>query len=269
MLVNGQHQETIAISDRAMHYGDGVFETVLVRARQPVLWSRHLQRLQHGCQRLQIPLDTACLHTEMAELLDTHALTHGVLKILISRGSGGRGYMPPATPTPTRMLQMHPLPEDYPQYSARGIQVMRCQHPLSLNPALAGLKHLNRLDQVMASLELTPAVQEGLMCTPDGLLIEGIKSNVFLHDGRQWLTPDLQHAGVAGVMRGWLLQQIPQTRIRALGEDEVLAATEMFVCNSVFGIWPITQLHWGSHMRQLAIGEQTRQLLALFEGCRE
>lgn len=269
MLVNGHHQETIAITDRALHYGDGVFETVLVHARKPVLWQQHLHRLQHGCQHLQIPLDTPSLQAEVAELLNTHSLSHGVLKILVSRGSGGRGYLPPATPMPTRVLQMHPMPEDYPHHSANGIHVTRCQHPLSVNPALAGLKHLNRLDQVLASIELAPVFQEGLMCSPDGQLIEGIKSNVFVHDRGTWMTPDLQQCGVAGVMRAWVLQQIPQTQIRALGTDEVLAAQEMFVCNSIFGIWPVTQLHWGSHMRQLAIGEQTRHLQALFEGCKE
>ncbi|MCB1648260.1 MAG: aminodeoxychorismate lyase [Pseudomonadales bacterium] len=269
MLVNGQHQESLPATDRATHYGDGVFETILIRAGSPVLLSRHLQRLQHASQRLQIPLDPAELQAEVVQLLSEQNPQTGVLKILLSRGSGGRGYTPPAHPQPTRMLQLHPLPAEYARHAADGIHATRCQHPLSVNPALAGLKHLNRLDQVMASLELSADTQEGLMCDPDGTLIEGIKSNVFVHDGKQWLTPDLHACGVNGIMRQWLLQKAAPVQVSVLREETLLTAEEVFVCNSVFGIWPVRTLQWGPHARHIGIGARTRHLQSLFEVCQE
>lgn len=269
MLVNGQHQESLPATDRATHYGDGAFETILIRAGSPVFLSWHLQRLQHASQRLKIPLDLPALQAEMTRLLTEQNPQTGVLKILLSRGSGGRGYMPPEHPLPTRMLQLHPLPEEYARHAAEGIHVTRCKHPLSVNPALAGLKHLNRLDQVMASLELPADAQEGLMCDPDGTLIEGIKSNVFIHDGRQWLTPDLHTCGVNGIMRQWLLQKAAPVQVTILREEALLAAKEVFVCNSVFGIWPVSSLQWDSHVRHFDIGAKTRHLQSLFEECRE
>lgn len=267
MLINGQHQNLLPVADRAVQYGDGAFETILVRDHQPVLWQQHLDRLQATCKTLQIPVDLSCVRDEAAALIASHGAT-GVLKIIISRGAGGRGYSAPASPEPTRIVQIHPLPQDYLQASREGIHVFKCKHPLSSNPALAGLKHLNRLDQVMASFELPTQFQEGLMCNAAGDLVEGIKSNVFLVIDDVLLTPELSQCGVAGVMRAAIIAQCNELASlnvaeRKLGLDELEAASEVFVCNSVMGIWPVTRIQWNQAALNYEIGPITRRLQAL------
>jgi 4-amino-4-deoxychorismate lyase len=267
MLVNGQHQNLLPVADRAVQYGDGAFETILVRGHQPVLWQQHLERLRATCQTLQIPADLSSLRAEADALIATHGAS-GVLKIIISRGAGGRGYAPPESPSPTRIVQINPLPQDYPQHAREGIHAFKCRHPLSSNPALAGLKHLNRLDQVMASLELPAQFQEGLMCNAAGDLIEGIKSNVFMVIDGVLLTPDLSHCGVAGVMRAAIIAQCKahaslSVAERKLDLEDLESASEVFVCNSVMGIWPITQIRWNQAVLSYEIGALTRRLQSL------
>ena len=108
ILINGQVIESLPITDRALHYGDGLFETILVRDGAPRLWEQHLARLQRSCQRLALSFDAAALMQDLATVLSDGS--SGVLKIIISRGSGGRGYAPPQDPQPTRIVQLHSLP---------------------------------------------------------------------------------------------------------------------------------------------------------------
>lgn len=276
MLVNGQITETLPVTDRALHYGDGLFETVLVRRGVPLLWQQHLSRLQQSCLRLGIPLDNEALARALSTLLAGRP--DGILKIIISRGSGGRGYTPPTNPQTTCILQLHPLPIGNELKAEQGVRLLRCQHPISINPALAGLKHLNRLDQVLASRELQKHDQghdEGLMCDPDGHVIEGIRSNLFVLTGQGIVTPDLSRAGVAGIMRALLIDLFTSHGIhvvvRQVGQADISQARELFVCNSVFGIWPVVALDWHTAegagegdgaMREsmtFRIGDQTRQ----------
>jgi 4-amino-4-deoxychorismate lyase len=264
MLVNGQHQNLLPVADRSVQYGDGVFETILVRKHRPVYWQDHLDRLIKACRTLQIPLSVSELCKEVETVLAANK-ADGALKIIITRGSGGRGYGAPATPSPTRIVQMHPLPLDYPDCAQNGVRLFRCQHPLSRNAALAGIKHLNRLDQVMASLELPVDAEEGLMCDETANVIEGIKSNVFAVVGGKLITPDLSHYGVAGVMRGRILALseailgIP-IEVTTVGMKELRIADEIFVCNSVLGIWPVTELFWDAETLNFAIGPISRRL---------
>lgn len=267
MLVNGQHQKLLPVADRAVQYGDGVFETILVRDHQLVYWEQHLHRLRAACHTLQIPADLSPLRAEADALIAAHGAT-GVLKIIISRGAGGRGYGVPESPSPTRIVQIHPMPQDYLQHSREGIEVFKCKHPLSSNAALAGLKHLNRLDQVMASLELPTQFQEGLMCNAAGDLIEGIKSNVFVVIDDVLVTPTLSHCGVAGVMRAAIIAQCHNSTSlnvaeRKLGLEELESASEVFVCNSVMGIWPVRQIQWHHAVLNYEIGSVTRRVQAL------
>ena len=245
MLVNGELSETLALSDRALHYGDGLFETVLIKDGKPTLWQEHLHRLAQGANILSIPLDRQALQSEADKLLDNHQGL-GVLKIILSRGSGGRGYTPPVQARARRILQLHALAQDYFAPCDSGIRAQICQHPVSTNPRLAGLKHLNRLDQVMASQELTEGIGEGLMFDADACLIEGTKSNVFLCEGEGLVTPKLDHSGVEGVMRNKLLEMCAQLGIPAATEkislERLVNADGLFVCNSVFGIWPVNEV---------------------------
>lgn len=263
MLVNGQVQNHISVNDRALHYGDGVFETILVRGHKPVFWQQHIARLILSCKRLKIPLAIDELEQEVARLLGDSP-SHGILKIIVSRGCGGRGYAPPDSPSTVRILQFHPMPVDHDQKAIHGIRAMVCKHPVSSNSALAGMKHLNRIDQVMASMELTNDIDEGLMCNESGHLIEGIKSNIFLVVEGRIITPDLTSSGVAGIMREVVIDLLREMKmpatIRNIQLAEIRKGSEIFVCNSVFGIWPVTWVEWEGETLQFKTEETARAI---------
>ncbi|MES3006416.1 MAG: aminodeoxychorismate lyase [Pseudomonadota bacterium] len=272
MLINGQIQNSLPVSDRAVQYGDGLFETVKIRGRTPVFWDRHLIRLKQSCARLRLPCDFQLLESEVHQMLDSIDSDHqnSILKIIVSRGSGGRGYTPPATPSVTRIVQLHSFPAGYEKHAIDGVRTLQCRHPLSKNNALAGMKHLNRLDQVIASMELTDDAEEGLMGDGSGLLIEGIKTNVFLiHDGRI-ITPALTESGVAGIMREVLLEHFATmaiaVEIRQVRFTELCEASELFVCNSVLGVWPVVSMTRESDILHFPIGPVTRKAQELLSG---
>ncbi|MDP1665936.1 MAG: aminodeoxychorismate lyase [Methylobacter sp.] len=252
ILINGESKEHIEISDRGFQYGDGLFETIEIRDGQAVFLERHLQRLKSGCQRLYIPFpDSELLSSEAGELCrrwvsDTHSV-RAVLKVIVTRGSGGRGYRQPDVIQPTRVLSLHPYP-DYPEiYREQGIVARFCVTRLGLNPALAGIKHLNRLEQVMARAEWNdPAIQEGLMLDVNDHVIEGTMTNLFYIKNNSLYTSVLTQSGVAGIMRGIIMTISADHGLsvieHAFTKDELLSADDAFVCNSIIGIWPIKQI---------------------------
>lgn len=266
--IDGQPGNSLPTSDRGLLYGDGVFETIRLHRGKPILWPEHLQRLLNSCLQLGIPCDASLVEEQLAGVLtwfERQAGSSAVLKIIVTRGEGGRGYAPPVATNPRIIMQLHPLPDLISQHAERGVRSMLCEHPVSVNPALAGLKHLNRLDQVMASRELAAAravdapaadaptdsteLFEGLMSDGQGLLIEGTRSNVFLVIADQLCTPDLSRAGVAGVIRGWLIEQFQASntpvQIRDIPLDELRIASEVFICNSVLGVMPVIGVYTG------------------------
>lgn len=243
--VDGGPQHSLSITDRGLAYGDGLFETVAVTAGIPVLLERHLSRLAEGCARLSIDLDHALLRAEL--LAFCAALGDGVAKLIITRGDGLRGYAPPQPSQPRRILQGSAKPL-YPAINAeQGVRLFACQTRLAEQPLLAGMKHLNRLEQVLARAEWRDNDHaEGLMCDMHGRVVEAVYSNIFIFSNGQLLTPDLSRCGVAGVMRAELLAQAQRLAIPCVVGDismaELLSADEVFVCNSVYGIWPVLQL---------------------------
>ncbi|MEW6354499.1 MAG: aminodeoxychorismate lyase [Pseudomonadota bacterium] len=244
-LINGQPAANIDVGDRGLHYGDGLFETLAVRAGVPLLWERHMQRLTHDCARLGIAApDVALLHQEAEQVCA--AAPRAVLKIIITRGVGGRGYRCTAS-TPTRILTLHPW-LDYPDaFKQQGVKVRVCATRLGMNPALAGVKHLNRLEQVLARNEWDDAdIPEGLMLDGAGRVVEGTMTNVFAVRDGVLLTPDVSQCGVAGVMRALILEQAAawgiKSRITQFGVEELTAMHEIFVCNSLIGVWPLREL---------------------------
>jgi len=248
ILINGESKEYIEISDRGFQYGDGLFETIEVRDGHAVFLQRHLNRLNSDCHRLHIPFPGAELISLDAEkLCRSMSFNRAVLKIIITRGSGGRGYRQPDVIQATRVLSLHPYP-DYPaSYSEQGIAARFCATRLGLNPALAGIKHLNRLEQVMARAEWTDAsIQEGLMLDINDHVIEGTMTNLFYIKNSSLYTAALEQSGVAGIMRSIIMtlsveQGFPVVEHR-FTSDQLLSADEVFVCNSVIGIWPIKQI---------------------------
>lgn len=260
--INGVPSEHVSPRDRGLAYGDGVFETVTVRQGKTRLLERHLHRLRLGCQRLNIPLEIDQLQAEIASFIAQ--IDNAVVKLIVSRGVGARGYALPQPQQPQRILISSPLPS-YPAANAeKGVKLFPCTTRLAEQPLLAGIKHLNRLEQVLARAEWQAAdYAEGLMCDQSGRVIEGVFSNLFLVSSGQLLTPGLQRCGIAGVMREAILEQAKcmdiQCAVRDISYAELLAADEVFLCNSLYGIWPVRELDG----RCWEVGKLTRTLQSL------
>lgn len=251
MLINGEERTQLDATDRGLQYGDGLFETLAVRDGAPEHWERHLRRMHDGAQRLGIPVpDPQLLAEEAARVC--HDGGRGVLKIILTRGAGGRGYRSPVQPTPTRVLSLHPWP-DYPaDHAEQGVRLRLCRTALGLNPALAGIKHLNRLEQVLARSEWDDAdIAEGLMLDSDGRLVCGTMSNLFLVRDGELYTPELTRCGVEGTTRARVLETAADHGIRChitdLQLDALWGADEVFVCNSIIGVWPARQVEQHSY----------------------
>ena len=258
-IINGVPADHISVADRGLHYGDGLFETLAVDAGTPLLWDAHLQRLLSGCERLRMPApDVNVLADEAAQLCAGQ--TRAVLKIIVTRGPSARGYAPPRHAVPTRILNRSPWPDHPAAYARYGVAVDWCATPLARNPLLAGIKHLNRLEQVLARAEYAAPQAEGLMCDTERAVISGTMSNLFIVSGGTLVTPDLSQSGVAGVLRA---QVLIVARARGLGcreawlkPAEVEAAEELFLTNSIIGLWPVTRLG----ARTYPLGEITQTL---------
>jgi len=259
-LINGRPATQIDVTDRALAYGHGLFETLLVLNGRPVFFTPHMQRLLRGCQRLGIP--THDLVDRIRADIDRLDMPEGsgVLKLILTCGSGGRGYLTPAPAVPVRILMLTPVPlyQDAPE---EGVRVRWCQTTLAHQPLLAGIKHLNRLEQVLARNEWTdPAIREGLVCDSQGFVIEGTMSNLCFVKRKTLHTPRLDQAGIEGIVRNEILALSAECGIETEQGQyrpvEVEAADELFLCNSLIGIWPITQLD-GRHYQY---GPVTRQL---------
>jgi 4-amino-4-deoxychorismate lyase len=229
-----------------LSYGDGLFETLLVRDGSPCQWSRHWGRLGQGSSRLGMPLPTESLVTdEIAELL--RGSRSGVLRLTVTRGDGGRGYSPPADACPRRILSLYATPEYPSAWAAGGVVIRMCRTPATENPALAGLKHLNRLDSVLARAEWSdPGIAEGLMAGPGGDIIGGTMTNLFLWDGAGLKTPPIDRCGVAGTVRALAVELAARLGIACVETrlylDDLLGARGLFLTNSVLGVWPVRRL---------------------------
>lgn len=251
VLVNGEFKTTIDVFDRGFMYGDGVFETIRVVNGQPLLWDYHIKRLTHGCSVLKIPTDRNTVQ-QLRTGLDTVVAEAGsinktcVVKLVVSRGAGGRGYQLPELPSVNKVIICYPAPEYPPSHSSVGINMLTCQHRLSENPVLAGIKHLNRLDQVLASAELTGEVAEGLMLNQAGQVIEGTKSNVIFFEERGIVSPDTRLCGVDGVARQYIFDNVSElgldARIDTVKPSEIGRFKGMAIINSVLGLWPVSRL---------------------------
>ncbi len=244
-MINGVPTDLINVRDRGLQYGDGCFETIRVFDGNPILLNEHLRRLEATCNYLRLEVKTRLLMDELTQFLELRK-RDGVLKIIITRGVGGRGYSPDSDIPATRILMHSNYPVDYTSKAAHGAGVAFASFLLSNNSLLAGFKHLNRLDQVMASFGFSESVDELVCLNQDGLVIEGTKSNLFMVVKNQAITPSIDTAGVSGVMREYLLQQFAFASIEVkscnISKRDLLTATEVFLCNSVFGVWPVRKL---------------------------
>ena len=223
-----------------------MFRTLRVIDGAPLHWPLHYQKLLYDCAAIGIDCPELGLLTgELEGLLENHP--DSVVKIIVTRGEGARGYAPPSVTEPTYIWDVSPLP-DYPvDWRKYGIKAILCQLRLSNQPRLAGIKHLNRLENVLAANEWDDAdIAEGLMMDTAGNVIEATRSNLFMVVQGQLITPELSRCGVAGVQRdrviNWANQHDVPVQVRDVSLTEVLLADELFIVNSIIGVWPLREL---------------------------
>jgi len=243
-LINGKESTHIDVRDRGLQYGDGVFETIACRAGQLELWPLHMQRLESACLRLSLPLvDPQLWLNDIAAL---ELKSDAVIKLSITRGVSARGYAFTEEISVTRVCTAYALAEFSP-HNQQGITAIVCDTPVSANRALAGVKHLNRLDNVLARNEWKDsAIAEGIMLDENQHVIEGTMSNVFAVTGNEIYTPVLDQSGVQGVMRDLVIELAESLGIKVniieISRQNLLNMDEIFITNSLIGIWPVVKI---------------------------
>lgn len=260
-IINGNPAYGLAVSDRGFAYGDGVFRTMRMHHGELIDWPLHYQTLVRDCSQLGIVCPAAELLMQDLKKM-VHSESSAVIKVVITRGEGKRGYAPPAVTMPTRMLIQSPLPV-YPQaIFDQGVALYVCDLKLGNQPKLAGAKHLNRLENVMARAECPdPAFFDGVLLNQTGYVVETTSSNIFARFGHVWKTPTLSQCGVAGVVREKILglAQSFKLNIEVVDFDlpSLLTADEVLICNSMLGALDVVAI--GEHQyRQGTLAKQLR-----------
>lgn len=266
-LINGSPNSSISVMDRGFLYGDGAFETLAVIDGTPILLPQHLARLESACQLLKINFDASLVRDELLQLA-RNGLGRQIAKIIITRGEGGRGYKPNNSSIATRIIQLfEPLKPSPKDRENTGVCITVCQHRLSQSVALAGVKHLNRLDQVLASGELDENFYEGLCLDIQGNVIEGTKSNLLVFNKGTVFTPDLSLSGVKGIMLTEMSKLLAREgypiETGKLTIDDVLNGDEVILCNSVFGVSPVIKFIQDDRVKHWPIGGFCQQAIQL------
>lgn len=262
-LINGRVGDVIDVDDHGLQYGDGLFETIAVVNGEPRRLPLHLDRLERGCVRLGIRCPPReLLVSEITSVAGSEE--RAVLKLILTRGADGRRYKPSENAEPTRIIRLHDWPHRPAHWWETGVAVRWCTTTLAEQPLLAGIKHLNRLEHVLARREWSdPDLTEGLLCDGRGHLICGTASNVFLVHGTTLSTPRIDRCGVAGTVRAAVLSLAPQIGLPAtekeLSVPDVATAGEIFLTNALIGVWPISRIGG----QQFRVGPVTRRLQKL------
>ena len=262
-LINGIASDYLTINDRSIHYGDGLFETILCNNNKLYYWSQHYQRLQASAEQLKIacPPEQVLLD-DIAKLLDKNkpGSKSGskleaacAIKVIVSRGAGERGYQFSKKTAASRFVLLSALEADYSSLLSQQLlsgELFICKQQVSINENLAGLKHLNRLENVMARNEWNDKAKnnfiDGLMQNANHHVIEGTMSNLFAIKNKQLFTPDLKLSGVNGIMREIIIDLASKNNIKTsivnLTLDDLTAMDELFISNSLIGMKAVTKL---------------------------
>jgi 4-amino-4-deoxychorismate lyase len=259
--VNGHRTELCSALDRGLQFGDGVFETMLCVDGVPLDFDEHWARLQQGCERLGIAYPE--VRSEVLASVRDCGVQRSVAKLTVTRGVSERGYRSPSGIQPSWVLMVSDAPTHPTQDTGRGVRVKMCSTRVSIeDPRLVGVKHLNRLPQVLARAEWQDEYHEGLVSDPEGFVVEGCSSNLFVVSGNALITPDLSRAGVWGIVRRKVLTHAAlagiSCEVKRLERADLERADEVFLTNSVFGIVPVASIEHRSYR----IGPVTRRLLA-------
>jgi 4-amino-4-deoxychorismate lyase len=242
-----EEQSIVNSDDRGFQYGDGLFETIAIRQHEPRLWNYHFRRLESGCKRLALELPAAAalrhrLCTAVAE--SAHDSDFCVAKIIVTAGVSRRGYGREMPTDSSIYMGVFPANPVIRQTYEKGAATILCKTRLAVGSPVAGLKTLNRIEQVLARSEcLRTGAFEGLTLDTEGRLICGTMSNVFIARDKKIATPALDRCGVAGIMRQFILELLEQqgtdVEVRDLEWDDLIAADEVFITNSQMGLVPV------------------------------
>jgi len=251
-LVNGQFEAQLPIRDRGLAFGDGLFETLAIIDTKAHNWLLHYARLTYGAQCLGINMPAQEELLAAVNLLSLKysqqngKLNKFILKIILTRGEGGKGYQCPELQSSNWILIANPWPQYPDEYYLHGIDVQQLEFQLSVQPALAGIKHLNRLEQVLAKQRLAQNYQEALLSNRSNCIIEGISSNVFFVLNDILSIPSLEQSGINGTIRTQVIQLCEQYKIKYRIADfnlnDIINSKEIFYSNSIIGLWPVKKL---------------------------
>jgi 4-amino-4-deoxychorismate lyase len=248
-LVNGKPSNKLDTSDRAIAYGDGCFTTIAKRSGIIQLFDNHIERLKEGCVVLNIGfIDWKALKQQIIEI--SASLENTVIKVIISRGSGGRGYSPVGAEQPVSILSLHTMPTHYDIWRNEGIRLGLSDVKLSRQALWQGTKHLNRLEQVLVKQYSDNSIDDQLVCDTDNMVIETSVANIFWQVENQWFTADLHESGVCGVMRNHVLdvlsQNNRQVQVVRAHYSMLTYASDIFICNSLMALVPVKEISLGS-----------------------
>jgi len=239
-LVNGTQQKHIDIENRGLAYGDGLFTTAKILNGNIEYLTAHIERLFFGCEKLGItPPSKQSLSKQLTSVTKGYSLA--VLKVIITANSGGRGYARAKGSEHDLIIMIHDYPHHYDALANVGLKLGLSKQKMGINPMLAGLKHLNRLEQVLLREELSKRSEDDLLVTnTNNEIIEATSANLFILLNDKWHTPNVSQSGVNGIMRQAILQRYPETLVKSLAIDDVMKAQEIFICNCVMGLMPVS-----------------------------
>lgn len=265
MIIFGKSDNVITVSDRSLQFGDGHFTTIAVRDRKPEFLDAHLNRLLKATERLGIAF--ADWHSLSDVIQSESELTNfGVLKVIISRGVGGRGYGTVGAEDSSCIVTRHPYPAHYVAWKKTGVSLNLSQIKLGMQPILGGLKHLNRLEQVLIKQQLQATTfDDAVVCDSAGFVVETSASNLFWKNNNYWFTADLSNSGVDGVMRNQVLTYFSENNIPfqivRVKPKVLLQAEEMFICNSLMHCVPV--ISYSHSEEDVSVTYQIGELSAL------
>ncbi len=262
VLLNGKVGTQIQIQDRGLQYGHGLFETIAWRENVLELWGEHMNRLCKGCARLMIPIpDIEQLKTEALSLC--HTLVQATIKITITGGESDRGYLNPSPVKSNRIVSCYVSNESQCYNQLQSIAVIICKTRLAAPAILAGVKHLNRLEQIFAREEWAndDKIKEGLMLDTAENVVSGTMSNVFFVKNAQIYTNAIEQCGIQGVMRDFIIKLAEGLGVNVICTQftlqELLAADEIFISNSLIKIQAVATVNASEY---LAPGPITQKL---------
>ena len=242
-LVNGKAGDSISVYDRGFLYGHGLFETIAVQQQQPLLLEAHLQRLETDASRLGFTAPITQIKQDIEAL--AASVEYGAIRVTLTCGEGGRGYATPDNLQANRIVSLFEWPPYVDEYRNSGIHLGIAEYNLANQPLLAGIKHLNRLEQVLIRQQWQNSWQEAIVCDEQGNVIEATQANLFIVNIDGCIhTPEINKCGINGVMRNTVMQYAAKIGLdvveKTMSLTDVQNAHEIFVTNSIIGIWPVS-----------------------------